>query len=109
MDMNMEALKQEIILLTSADLSKCSTEAEMGKNLAAFINDLINRDFDALVQLLYRIDISEEKLKKLLRENPGENAGDIIARLIIERQLQKAESRKRYGTGDTSASDEMKW
>lgn len=58
-------------------------------SLAAYVNELIMTNFERLVQLLYRIDVSEEKLKKLLRQNPESNAGLIIASLIIERQKQK--------------------
>ena len=58
-------------------------------SLAAYVNELIMTNFERLVQLLYRIDVSEEKLKKLLRQNPESDAGLIIANLIIERQKQK--------------------
>ncbi len=36
--------------------------------LSSFINDLINKDFNALIQLLYRIDVNEQKLKTLLKQ-----------------------------------------
>ncbi len=58
-------------------------------SLAAYVNELIMTNFERLVQLLYRIDVSEEKLKKLLRKNPESDAGIIIADLIIDRQKQK--------------------
>ena len=47
--------------------------------LAARINRLITDDFSGLINLLYRLDISEAKLKKLLSEHPQEDAGKIIA------------------------------
>ena len=40
------------------------------------------------------IDVDEARLKKLLKDNAGEDAGMIIARLIIERQLQKIVTRR---------------
>lgn len=60
--------------------------------LAIFVNDLIEKDFSQLVQLLYRLDVSEEKLRSVLLEHPTGDAGDMIAKLIIERieQRQKA-------------------
>lgn len=64
-------------------------ERELFLSLAAYVNELIMTNFERLVQLLYRIDVSEEKLKKLLRQNPESDAGIIIADLIIERQKQK--------------------
>ncbi|MEN9963413.1 MAG: hypothetical protein RL582_508 [Bacteroidota bacterium] len=64
-------------------------ERELLLSLAAYVNELIMTNFERLVQLLYRIDVSEEKLKKLLRQNPESDAGIIIADLIIDRQKQK--------------------
>ena len=64
------------------------------QQLADYINQLILVNFERLVQLLYRIDVSEAKLKYLLKENPAEDAGRIIALLIIERQIQKIKFKK---------------
>lgn len=78
------------------------------QQLADKINELINSDFQKLVSILYRMDVSEPKLKLLLKENPNVDAGIIIADLMIERQLQKAESRKKFKR-DENISDEEKW
>jgi len=72
------------------------------------INELINFDFQRLVSILYRLDISESKLKLLLKENPNVDSGLIIADLMIERQSQKAESRQKYKR-DENISDDEKW
>jgi len=54
-------------------------------DLIAYINDYIQHDFNKLVQLLYRIDVSEEKLKYILQLNPNEDAAKLIAAVIVER------------------------
>ena len=54
-------------------------------DLIAFINDCIKNDFNKLVQLLYRIDVSEEKLKSILQSHPNEDAAKLIATVIVER------------------------
>jgi len=77
----------EIVFATD-DLQLLSKH-EFINELASEINQLILTNFERLIQLLYRIDVSELKLKTLLKENPNEDAGKIIATLIIERQLQK--------------------
>lgn len=77
---------EEVMQIKS--LSKLDDQ-ELYLSLAAYINELILTNFERLVQLLYRIDVSEEKLKKLLRENPEADAGVIISSMIIERQKQK--------------------
>jgi hypothetical protein len=54
-------------------------------DLIVYINECINNDFNKLVQLLYRIDVSENKLKTILQSNPSEDAAKLIAAVIIER------------------------
>lgn len=76
--------------------------------LASKINDLINNDFILLVHLLYRIDVNEAKLKRLLKENNAVDAVDIISSLIIERQMQKIRSR-RESRRDNDSDEEEKW
>ena len=57
--------------------------------LAARINHLIVHDFPRLIHILYVIDVSEEKLKKLLRTYKDSDAGVIIAKLVVDRQKKK--------------------
>ena len=82
--------------------------------LAGYINDLIKNDFQKLVRYLYRIDVSEPKLKSLLHQNPQEDAGNIIAALIIERQEQKIKTRQysnsnRNSQREDNFEEEEKW
>lgn len=79
-----------------------------GQLLAEKINELINNDFQQLVSILYRMDVSEAKLKLLLKDNPGRDAGIMIAGLMIERQAQKIKSRKETKSNKEIPEDE-KW
>lgn len=72
------------------------------------INELLTNDFHRLVTILYRMDVSETKLRQLLKDNPGTDAGLIIADMIIERQAQKIRSRKQFGQRD-NIDEEEKW
>ena len=77
-------------------------------DLIAFINDCIQHDFNKLVQLLYRIDVSEEKLKYILQLNPNEDAAKLIAAVIIERLAATKAARASFsktGKIDQPASD----
>ena len=77
-------------------------------DLIAFINDCIQHDFNKLVQLLYRIDVSEEKLKYILQLNPNEDAAKLIAAVIIERLAATKAARASFsktGKIDQAASD----
>lgn len=73
--------------------------------LAAAINQMIIQNRDRLIQLLYRMDISEKKLKTLLQEHPQTDAGQIIAALVIEREQQKIASRAANKFKDNESTD----
>lgn len=77
-------------------------------HLSIRINELILHDFHKLVMILYRIDINEAQLKSMLQQYQHTDAGYIIAQLIIDRQLQKAESRKNFRR-EENIPDEDKW
>lgn len=83
-------------LIPSADLVSLE---EFRKYLAEKLKYLLDEKFDTLVNILYKIDISEKKLSELFS---GENRDFIpasLADLIIERQLQKIKLRKLYKEG----------
>lgn len=91
-------------------MEKTFSELEqLGPNdLIAFINDCIQHDFNKLVQLLYRIDVSEEKLKYILQLNPNEDAAKLIAAVIIERLAATKAARASFSTSgkiDQAASN----
>lgn len=67
---------------------------ELRLRLAEYVNLLVREDFQQLVRILYRVDVNEQSLKKMLQEKVGEDAGLIIASMLIERQLQKIKTRQ---------------
>lgn len=79
-------------------------------SLAQYINYLIESDFNAFIQLLYSLDIEEDKVRNQLQFNTVEAPGELIASLIIERQLQKLKYRNQYiNTNAANISEEEKW
>ena len=82
---------------------------EIHTELATYINNLIKNDFDKLITYLYRIDVNEQKLKSLLQQTPNEDAGNIIATLIIERQQQKIKIRQQFSQRKHDVDEEEKW
>ncbi|HLV93092.1 MAG TPA: hypothetical protein VKX34_08220 [Aequorivita sp.] len=67
------------------------------EKLAEHLDQLLTTDFNRLISILYRIDISQEKAMAALTENAQkETAGETLARLIIERQLDKIIIRRKY-------------
>jgi hypothetical protein len=106
--METKALLYDLNNAYGLDLRDVPTMDALEALLAERVNIMINRDFSALVQLLYRIDINESRLRLLLQENQGSDAGLLIARLILERQWQKILTRREYSRQDTP-DDEDRW
>ena len=84
-------------------------EADLRIIMAKKINDCLNSDFQKVVSILYRVDVDENKLRTILRENPDKDAGLIITDLIIERQIAKIKSRRETPQRDKNISDEESW
>jgi hypothetical protein len=78
------------------------------EQLMFYINDLLLHDFKKLVQILYRIDVSEQKLKTLLQQNPQTDASEIIVDLLIQRQEEKIKSKDSHKS-NRDISEEDKW
>lgn len=85
------------------------SQEELREKLSRHINYLIENDFQKLVNILYRIDVSETKLKTLLSENKGEDSGNIIAGLIMERQFEKIKTRRQFNQRDQGISNDEAW
>ena len=93
-NMELPELIQTINTSMAIELPEKISLEELHEQLSEYINHLIKLNFEKLLTLLYRIDVSEQKLKQLLKERPDEDAGKIIATLIIERQVQKIKLRE---------------
>ena len=78
------------------------------KKLVEYINELLLHDFNKLIQLLYRVDVNENKLKNLLKANPQTDAADLIAELLIQRQIEKIKTKQAFKKND-NISEEEKW
>ncbi len=64
--------------------------------LSKAISQLLDRDFERLLQICYRIDLGEEKLKKILHESAPDQVSLDLATALWERQKLKVEIRRRY-------------
>ncbi|HEY1021462.1 MAG TPA: hypothetical protein VGE06_04085 [Flavisolibacter sp.] len=72
------------------------------------LNQLLLHDFGALVQVLYRVDVPEAKVKTVLQQHPDTDAGDLLADLLLQRMEDK---RKTFTSvpPPPAAPDEEKW
>lgn len=75
------------------------------QSLQKAVSELLQKNPEYFFQLMYRLDISEEKLLSALHQ--PENGVEKIAELIYERQLQKIQSRKNFRKNKTD--NELEW
>ena len=62
---------------------------ELHQQLIDQVSVLLERNYDLLLSILYRIDITEREIAKAERELPGYNHIEILAHQIIVRDLKK--------------------
>lgn len=73
---------------------------ELKRILVLHIQQLLNTDLNKLLNIFYRIDLNEKKVKEILvLSKPGDVASD-LAELIIERELIKVKTRLAYKKGE---------
>jgi len=77
-------------------LPKNENEAfeNLKKQLAERIAYMLDHDFEVLMQIFYRIDLNEQKVKEAiaLANEPAWS----LAHLVIEREIQKAQTRMKF-------------
>ncbi len=102
-------MKNELVHIVNDSFSLEATESNLVAYLTERINYLIVNDFNKLIYILYRADINEAKLNKLLSDNKKEDAGKIIAALFIQRQLEKIKSREENKMNTSDFEEEERW
>ena len=107
--MDTKAIIESVNQSMDMELPNALSLEELRERLATQLNSLANTDFNKLINLLYRLDIDEMKLRKKLSENSGLDAGNIIAEMVLKRQGEKFESRKKFGRRDGLMGVEEKW
>lgn len=96
-------------IISEINLMQQVSNEQIRARLMDLINDLIQKDFNALLQLLYRIDVDEMKIRSCLKENKNNDTASLLADLIIERQLQKIKTRQEYQSRNDANDNDEKW
>jgi hypothetical protein len=93
-----QQLNKDFILSNlEKNISESSTPTELKSELYAVIEELINSSFDTFLSLLYRVDLSENEIKHLPKEN-FETYIATVSFLILKREWQKVWFRKEYSS-----------
>jgi hypothetical protein len=96
------------LLLSGLATAELKGKLTIKEQLVDCINYLLVHDFQQLVQVLYRVDVDEKKLKQTLAENKDTDAAILITDLLIHRTEEKARMKKLFKRND-DIKDEDKW
>jgi len=69
---------------------------QLKEELTATLVYMLLHEMDKLMGILYRIDVNERKVKEAFAQNNPKQIAPILAELIIERELQKAQHRANF-------------
>ncbi|REG84664.1 hypothetical protein [Algoriphagus antarcticus] len=97
------SLETFILLRKDFDFPENVVESDEEKVIATLtkvISYMLDREFERLLQICYRIDLGEEKLKKILHESEPDQVATDLAMALWNRQKQKVEIRKRYSANE---------
>ncbi|MFI5453474.1 hypothetical protein ACHMWN_15115 [Pedobacter sp. UC225_61] len=78
------------------DLPENLEEDELLEVMVNAFAYLIDEDFQKLVQILYKADVDQDKLKVLLENTVNASSAEVIAQAYIARQKAKIETWKKY-------------
>jgi tRNA U34 5-carboxymethylaminomethyl modifying enzyme MnmG/GidA len=108
-DSHLYEIQRQVKQLTQLPLNEASSYEAFQQQLVKSIHEMIEHNFQQLVQILYRIDVDEKKLKSTLQTHPQQLAGELIADLIIQRIQQTFITREQYKTAKHNEENEEKW
>lgn len=93
----MEKERALTTIVTNLELSNKNLQEQSYEAQFELLSQFIQTDFNRLLRILYRVDISEDKLKLKLAESKAQQySSRIIAQMLIDRELEKIISRAKY-------------
>ncbi len=89
-------IRKDFLLEEEVLPSAIDSLEELRQNLKKVITYLLDKDMNRLLNALYRIDVSEEKVKQVLSNAKADELSGDLTDLIIHRELQKVKTRQQY-------------
>ena len=101
-------MEEEAIQSAASDLGLVlqTDSGRWMRELIEGVNDMLVNDFNRLIAILYRLDVSDRKLRERLADSPKTDAARLIAEMMVEREVRKIKSRRETRRDDISSIDE---
>jgi hypothetical protein len=74
-----------------------TNENQLQEWLTQQIIYLLLNDMEKLLNILYRIDVNEKKVKEVFAQQNPQLIAPLLAQLLIDREMQKAQTRIKFG------------
>jgi len=88
---NFDGIEKELLGDQSLD-----NENQVLEMIRARVDELLEKDPELLMSYLYRLDILEVNLKKVLAKDSGIPIAEGFSQLIFKRQLQRVATKRKY-------------
>lgn len=100
-----DPIRNELISAVGFDLPETNWKIRLIEE----IRYLLEHDFHKLISILYRMDVSEGKLRGLLQAQPDADAAELIAGLMLERVAQRQQTKTAFRQPKPKDDHEEKW
>lgn len=84
------------IISKDFDIQNDLSENQLRQTMVDAFAYLIDNDFAKLIQILYKADVDQYKLKELLENTEEGSSAEVIAEAYISRQMAKIETWEKY-------------
>lgn len=72
------------------------TIEEIQRILTERIREMLDKNIEKLILILYRIDVSQKKADEIFNNPSKDEIASFLAKAVIERQLEKVRTRRKY-------------
>ena len=98
--------RQALMQVFDPSVEKTLTMEAVRLFLIKQISYLLENNIDLLMSALYRIDVYEQKVKKAFSTASPHQLPEVLADMVIERQIQKIRIRQSYREAHSDSSFE---
>ena len=91
-----QLIQKDLKLESGFDLNGSNADDRLTTELTQVVRYLLDHDFQRLLNALYRIDVSEQKVKEILSQAHPDQLAAELATEILKREQQKLYYRMKY-------------